>query len=128
MTNFKNEIDAYTVRNKLGDVLWPFCDTLNCENLAELADEVKERGLYLYDFWGFVPGSRSKTEPWGEYEMKSDAVDILTKRLGDHFLGFDNGEQDGRYVGGYAPMMCPATEDKAAQFFNFPKLLGRLSF
>lgn len=121
MTNFKNEIDTYTVRHKLGELLWPFCDTLNCENLDELVEEVKKRGLYLYDFWGFVPGSWSKSEPWGEYEMKPDAVDILNKGLGDHFLGFDNGEQDGRYIGTYATMMCPATQDKTTQLLNFQR-------
>lgn len=126
MTNFRNELDAYTVHNNLGDVVWPFCDTLNCRNLDELVEEVKARGLYIFDVWGFVPGSWSKTEPWGEYAIRPETVDLLENGLGSRFLGFDNGEQDGRYVGGYAPMMCPAAEDKTAHFLNFQRHFEKL--
>ncbi|MDR1440445.1 MAG: hypothetical protein LBJ10_10780, partial [Clostridiales bacterium] len=119
LNNFRRELDAYTVRNQLGDVLWPFCDMLSCENLDELIDELKARGLYVFDIWGFVPGSWSPSEPWGEYEIRPDVAKLLIQGLGDHFLGFDNGEQDGRYVNRYADMACPAVLDRKAQYLNF---------
>jgi hypothetical protein len=38
-------------------VIWPSYETLFAKNLGDLADEIKRRDLYLFDIWGYVPGS-----------------------------------------------------------------------
>ena len=36
----------------------------------------------------------------------------------------DNGEQDGRYVGSFAPRMYPLGADRKQQYFNFQRHYG----
>ena len=44
-------------------------------------------------------------------------LDLFEKELGDHWLGMDNGEQDGRYVGSFAPRMYPLGADLQTTIF-----------
>jgi len=50
------------------------------------------------DIWGYVPNNEAGQTP----RVTPEHHDILTRVLGDRFLGYDNGEQDGRYIGSYA--------------------------
>ena len=50
-------IDQYTTVHRLGNVVWPSYPIVFAENLDELADEIDRRGLFLFDIWGYVPGS-----------------------------------------------------------------------
>lgn len=119
LTDFKSEIDLYTKTFRLGNVLWPVYKTLFAENFEELADEVQKRGLYMFDFWGYVPGSQPQEDViWGEYEVPQKAHEAL-KRLDGHFLGFDNGEQDGRYIGTYARVASPVANSRKVQYRSF---------
>ncbi len=119
LTDIKGEIDLYTKTFRLGNVLWPVYKTLFAENFEELAEEVQKLGLYMFDFWGYVPGSQPQEDViWGEYAVPQKAHDAL-KRLGDHFLGFDNGEQDGRYIGGYAKFASPVADSRKKQYQHF---------
>jgi hypothetical protein len=68
------------------------------KHLEERVTEVKQRGLWLFDIWGYVPYGEAGPTP----QVKPEHHDILTRILGDRFLGYDNGEQDGRYIGSYA--------------------------
>ena len=126
MSDYLEELDRNTVQQKLGNIVWPVCSLLKSELLPEVVAEVKKRGLYMFDIWGYVPGSFHATEMWSEYEVKPETLALLTSELGDHFLGFDNGEQDGRYVGGYAGMLCPSPQDRRAQYLNFQKHFEKL--
>lgn len=112
-------LDAYTREFPLCDVIWPVYPTLFAPNFKELVDEVMKRGLYMFDFWGYVPGSNPEGDSiWGEYTPPEEALRLL-EGMGDHFIGFDNGEQDGRYIGSYAPMMCPAPDNRRRLYQNF---------
>jgi len=53
-------------------------------------------------------------------------VERLERELGDRFLGFDNGEQDGRYVGRFAHQQCPSPQDRVRQYLNFQRHFQRL--
>jgi len=44
---------------------------------------------------------------WQQYKPLAAALELLEEKLGDHWLGMDVGEQDGRYIGGYASQMYP---------------------
>jgi len=124
--NYKEDLDIYTKKFKLGNIIWPFCSTLFAKNFNELVDEIKSRGLYLFDFWGYVPGSDPTRQSWGQYSPPEEAIRYMKEVLGNHFLGLDNGEQDGRYIGGYAPLMCPAYRDLRRQYFNFSRFFEAL--
>jgi len=119
LTDIKGEIELYTKTFLLGNVLWPVYKTLFAENFGVLVDEVQKRGLYMFDFWGYVPGSQPQEDViWGEYAVPQKAHEALQK-LDDHFLGFDNGEQDGRYIGGYAKFASPVADSHKAQYRSF---------
>lgn len=125
LINYKEDIDFYTKELRLGNVVWPFFETLFANNFNDLVDEIKRQGLYLFDFWGHVPGS-STEKTWGHVVPPEGTVEYMEKVLGDHFLGIDNGEQDGRYIGGYAPQMCPNYTDRRKQYLNFHHHFERL--
>ncbi|MGQ9608664.1 MAG: hypothetical protein ACUVWN_05150 [bacterium] len=57
IVNYKDEIDKYTKIHKLGNVIWPSYPILFAKNLGDLADKIRERNIYLFDIWGYVPGS-----------------------------------------------------------------------
>ena len=57
LVGFAEELEKFTRTYELGDVIWPSYDTLFARNLGDLADEIKRRDLYLFDIWGYVPGS-----------------------------------------------------------------------
>ncbi|MBI3118708.1 MAG: TIM barrel protein, partial [Candidatus Hydrogenedentes bacterium] len=46
---------------------------------------------------------------------------MLESKLGDHWLGMDIGEQDGRYIGGYAPQLYPMSGSRFEQYLNFQR-------
>ena len=120
LLNITEALDRYTKEFDLGDVTWPLYPNLFADNFNEFAEEAVKRGMYVMDFWGYVPGSNpSVGSIWGEFQLPEKLLKSLYETMGDHFLGFDNGEQDGRYIGGYAGMMCPAGSDRRALYDNF---------
>ena len=114
-------LDWYTRIHDLGDVIWPVYNFTDARDVKEFVDEVKKRNLYLFDIWGYVPGSYSNFASCGEVDFDPDLAAYLQRELGAHFLGFDNGEQDGRYIGGYASQMCPAGQNRQDQYDNFQR-------
>ena len=119
IVNMEQTVDMYVRHFKLGRVLWPVYLTLFAENFDELAELCKREGLYLFDFWGYVPGSKPSGDSiWGEYVVPASADSIMREMLGGRFLGYDNGEQDGRYSG-YASLTAPLADCRRAQYKNF---------
>jgi hypothetical protein len=95
-----------------GDVCWPHigilpqrrdhpADESYQKALAQLEErlrDVQRRELYLFDIWGYVPNNEAGPTP----RVSPEHHEILLRVLGDRFTGYDNGEQDGRYIGSYA--------------------------
>lgn len=132
LLNIAETIDAYTREFPLCDVIWPVYPTLFAPNFGELVEEAKKRGLFMFDFWGYVPGSQPQGDSiWGEYTPPEEALRLL-EGMGDLFIGFDNGEQDGRYIGSFAPGMCPAPDNRRRLYQNFQahfeKLEGHMQY
>lgn len=102
----------YHDHHDFGDVCWPHIGILPqrrnypdaaryqhaLEQLEERVTEVRDRGLYLFDIWGYVPHGEAGPTP----KVAPEHHEILTRVLGERFTGYDNGEQDGRYIGAYA--------------------------
>jgi len=120
IVHYVEEIEKYTRAYGLGDVLWPSYPIVFAENLGDLADEIRQRGLFLFDIWGYVPGS-GPGGYWQQYKPPAEVFDLLESKLGDHWLGMDVGEQDGRYIGGYAPQMHPISGNRFEQYLNFQR-------
>lgn len=120
IVRYTADIDRYTEQFDLGDVLWPSYPILFATNLDKLVDEIARRGLFLFDIWGYVPGS-GPGGYWHQYRPPAGVFELLESRLGDHWLGMDVGEQDGRYIGGYAAQMHPISSDRFEQYLNFQR-------
>jgi hypothetical protein len=125
IVDYVKEIDRYTKDNDLGDVIWPSYPIMFAKNLGDLADEIKRRNLYLFDVWGYVPGS-GPGGYWQQFKPSPDAFALLESKLGERWLGMDVGEQDGRYIGGYAGEMTPASADRFHQYLNFQRHFERM--
>ncbi len=119
LVDFQRDLDIYTLEHELGQIIWPVYPTLFAENFGELVEEIAARGLWLYDFWGYVPGSQpAPGSIWGEYSPPAEAYRCLKEKLGPRFMGFNNGEQDGRYMS-YASRQCPAPLNRTKQYAAF---------
>ncbi|GMW03431.1 MAG: hypothetical protein AMXMBFR84_45650 [Candidatus Hydrogenedentota bacterium] len=118
LVNISEELEKYTVTHNLGTVIWPHYPFLWATNLDELMAEMKRRNLFLFDVWGYVPGS-GKTGDWIEYDPPAEALALFERELGPKWLGMDIGEQDGRYIGGYANQMFPISPGRRDQYLNF---------
>jgi hypothetical protein len=126
IVDFRTEIEKFTRIYQLGDVVWPSYPILFAKNLGDLADEIKRRDLYLFDIWGYVPGS-GPDGYWQQFKPPAEAFATLESKLGERWLGTDIGEQDGRYIGGYASQMTPASANRFEQYLNFQRHFERMS-
>ena len=125
-SGYKDALDRYVVRDRLGDIIWAHSGMIFNKNVREQAEELKRRGLYLFDLWGFVPGSGPGA--WTQFKRPEGVTEMFEEVLGDHWLGMDNGEQDGRYVGGYAGQMEPYGADRFQQYMNFQRHFERMDY
>lgn len=119
LIDVEEKLDLYTKEIEMGKVIWPFVCTLTADNFEEFVEEIERRKLFVFDFWGYVPGTNPAGQGWGQYRVQPRALDVLEQRLGERFLGTDNGEQDGRYIGSYAHMLYPDSTDRRRQLINF---------
>jgi hypothetical protein len=127
LLEIRETINMYVNHFKLGRVLWPVYPTLFAENFSELVDVCAEQNLFLYDFWGYVPGSNPSTGIWGEYIIPDTADEYMREKLGDKFLGYDNGEQDGRYIHALAQSSAPILDSRKLQYRNFQAYFEKLN-
>ncbi len=126
IVRYAQEIEKFTRTYELGDVIWPSYPILFAKNLGDLAREIKQRDLYLFDIWGYVPGS-GPGGYWQQFQPPAETFATLETILGERWLGTDIGEQDGRYIGGYANQMTPASAGRLDQYLNFQRHFERMS-
>ena len=125
IVGYAEEIEKYTCIHELGSVIWPSYPILFASNLGELADEIRRRELYLFDIWGYVPGS-GPGGYWLQFKVPQEQLNLLEAKLGERWLGTDIGEQDGRYINGYAGQMTPASASRLEQYLNFQRHFERM--
>lgn len=118
--DYKERITQWVDKDKLGNILWVSYPLIYQDNLKEVVGEIKNRNLYLFDLWGYIPGS-GPGGYWQQYVIPNGVLDLFETELGERWLGMDNGEQDGRYVGSFAPRMYPMGGDRKQQYFNFQR-------
>ncbi len=83
--------------HNFGPVLWLNINFLGANNWKKAMDEVEKRKLYVFDCWGTIPGCKKGTKGGSSWVIPDEAHNYLTERLGKYFLGWDNGENDGRW-------------------------------
>lgn len=111
----------------LGTIIWPHHSTIHIDNLDEFAEWAKKNGIFVFDLWGYVPGSGPYGRgTWVQNRPAKKSFETLEKILGPQWLGMDNGEQDGRYIGFYASRMTPVTRCRFDQYLNFQRHFERL--
>ena len=125
ITGYTEELDRYTKDFELGKVIWPAYPVVFARNLEDLAREIQDRGLYLFDIWGYVPGS-GPGGYWTQFHPDPEVFAMLEATLGDRWLGMDNGEQDGRYIGGYASQMSGISTNRFDAYLNFQRHFERM--
>lgn len=118
--DYKQKLDLWVDKDKLGDILWVSYPLVYQDNLKEVVAEIKKRNLYLFDLWGYIPGS-GPGGYWQQFVIPKGVLNLFETELGNRWLGMDNGEQDGRYVGNFAPRMYPLGADRKQQYFNFQR-------
>ena len=116
--DYKKSLDTYTLKYDLGNFIWPSYPLIYQENLPDVLNELKKRNLYLFDLWGYVPGS-GPGGYWQQFVVPQKALNLFEKELGNRWMGMDNGEQDGRYVGGFASQMITPGSSREEQYLNF---------
>lgn len=97
----------------LGTVCMPTIDLVSNPKLSEALDELKRRGYYLFDIGGYVPGSVPN-----QIRALPETLRLLEEKLGDRFLGFDVGEQDGRYLFTARAIQSPYAADRPGQYLR----------
>jgi len=122
--HYKTDLDMYTREFGLGDVIWAHSGMIFNTNVTEQVQELKRRNLYLFDLWGFVPGSGPGE--WTQFKRPAGVTEMFERELGDHWLGMDNGEQDGRYVGVFAREAAPYGMDRFHQYLHFQRHFERM--
>jgi len=109
----------------LGKIIWPHIGTIYHKNLEGIAKAYKERGFFLFDLWGYIPGASPHDAgfPGGWYHHAPDpkTFRMLEETMGDHWLGMDNGEQDGRYIGAFSPEIFPRDGSRFDAYLQFQR-------
>jgi len=124
---WKERLNLYTKTYNFGKALWLHYSFIHAKNFKEILDEIACQGLYIFDIWGYCPSSLEKIyKQAGEHFVPEETHRLLIKKLGHRFLGWDNGEQDGRYIGTYAQLVCPAPSDRKEAFEKFSQYFQRL--
>ena len=86
---------------------------------------LKNQGIYLFDIGGYTPLVPFKDG--GMFKMPDTYRDALQSKLGDKFLGFDIGEQDGRYLSGLNRFNQINSNDRFHSYLNFHNYIQRMS-
>ena len=73
---------------------------------------LREAGMYLFNVGGYGPGS-PRVGGYGQLKVSDAQNKALAEILGERWLGFDLGEQDGRYHNGFESRQLPAPRDRA---------------
>ena len=83
--DYKQKLDQWVDKDKLGDILWVSYPLVFQDNLKEVVAEIKKRNLYLFDLWGYIPGS-GPGGYWTQFVIPDGVLDLFEKELGDRWL------------------------------------------
>ena len=82
-------------------------------DFSDALRHVRDLGMYLFDLGGYGPGFPPSS--YGQLKVKPEQTAALNDILGDRWLGFNLGEQDGRYHNGFTARQLPSPRDRVGQ-------------
>lgn len=99
----------------LCNMIWPGYQTAFSPNWPQLATLLQSRNIPATDLGGFVPGGVQ------DFDVHlAPAFEQGRRVMGPLFLGFDMGEQDVRYLWGYAHhALLPGPQQRFDQYMKF---------
>lgn len=111
----------------IGRVYQPNIGILNDSDgkFVNVLGHMKDIGMYLFNVGGYGPASQLKGT-YGQIKVTDTQKKALEGTLGDRWLGFDLGEQDGRYHNGFAGRQLPAPRDRVSAHRLFREWCDRV--
>ena len=83
--NYMADLDRYVQKDRLGNLIWAHYQMVNDPNVETMVKELKRRDLYLFDLWGFVPGSGPGD--WQQFKMPDPVLTMFERELGGPLAG-----------------------------------------
>ena len=120
-------LDRWSKPGAYGEFLGPFWDFINHKDFASLVDEIGRRGFWVGDMWGFCPGS-ADSGGWPQWSLPTEKGQILCEKLGERWLGAQNGEQDNRWGHIFAPYEATHSADRLGCHRSFQRFVERMDF
>ncbi len=114
----KEDLDLYFSHYDFGRVIKPHLGYFTRDDWRQNLAECKRRNLIIMSAWGFVPDTRNSEGMFGELVITPEHQAAINAIMGRQFLGWEDGEQDGRYIGSYAPQQHPTTRAEARKLFD----------
>lgn len=114
-SKWKETVEKHVYKDRIGDVLWPAYSKLNEQpNLDAVISYLAEhKDILVFDSASGWPDHR------GDLEKFDRISERLRNELGERWLGWDLGEQDGRYVVLFADKIHPFGADRIGQYLRF---------
>jgi hypothetical protein len=113
----REDLDLHFGHYGFGRAIKPHLGYFLNETWRQNLEECKRRNLIVMSVWGYVPD-----EKWnggfGDTTIPPEQHQQILDTMGRQFLGYEMGEQDGRYVGSYAPRYQPETRAEARKLFD----------
>ena len=94
------------------------------DSLQRTLMKMKKEGLYLFNINAYGPGTPT-TGSFGQFKVEPWKVNMMEEILGDHFMGFDLGEQDGRYWADSRSIDFPMSSNYQERYLNAMKYMHR---
>lgn len=111
---WKSEIEKNVYKDRLGDVLWPIGQFNAIPHLNDVIAYIKDhKDILLFDASSGWPDKRD------DLEAQDRVSAMLERELGPRWLGWDLGEQDGRYVMCFSDKIHPYGGDRLHQYLHF---------
>ncbi|MEG0456306.1 MAG: hypothetical protein RR559_13365, partial [Bacteroides sp.] len=92
--------------------------------LRQTLNRLKQGGYYLFNINAFGPGTPPQGN-FGQFRVERWKVDMMKEVLGDRYLGFDLGEQDGRYWADCRSIDYPMSDNKSQRYIRAMKYMQK---
>ena len=86
--------------------------------------QMKKKGLYLFNINSYGPGTPVKGG-FGQFKLKPWKINMMKEVLEDQYMGFDLGEQDGRYWADSRSIDFPLSTNYQERYLNAMKYMHR---
>ena len=94
------------------------------DSLRSSLMRMKNQGLYLFNINAYGPGTPVKGG-FGQFKLEPWKISMMAEILEDKYMGFDLGEQDGRYWADHRSIDFPLSSNYKERYLNAMKYMHR---